>query len=104
MKIISEKQIRAMVRRANRAGAVTIEEMFLTKEQTEKGLQWLQKHKFDSELGYRERAVIEDFSYFTLWSLCQIGQRAYVPAYRVVAKNGDYFAYMYYGGQIRVIL
>ena len=91
----------------------------LTKEQTEKGYNWLMsqwktpkgKERKNNPFGYREQAVLEKFKEFRLidfydasnYYMTQLGIKAYHPYYWVIAEDGSGFQYTLYGGEIHIL-
>lgn len=80
----------------------------ITKQQSDKGLAWLRNAIWTANgkprrttlsncFGYREAAIILDFSHFTFLGVKYwqngIGRFNTSPIYRVYAKNGSYFDY-----------
>lgn len=87
----------------------------LSKEQQQKGIEWLRKvtYKLNGELrktqvlGRIERCIIDEFKYFRcvgLYNLSDNNYDQYVPIYRCIARDGSYFDYICkMWGEIEVI-
>ena len=88
----------------------------ITKEQTQKGIQWLKNYCWTKSgrprqaknvvFGYRERAILLQFSKFRFTGLFRASENSYdfyTPIYRVYAKNGAYFDYTTDRGKIEVV-
>lgn len=120
--IISEQEIISMrsFMNSNKDAAREIfnvwndNELAISQEQGQKGYdflmdQWKSKtgrERKNNPFGYREQAILENFSHFTLKSLydnSKYGQSAYyLPLYSCTAKDGNSFEY-YYDGEVHII-
>lgn len=64
-------------------------------EQSQKGLEWLRDKRRYRKLSDFQRAVVNDFSHFTLAGFEDVGRLVafFVPVYTVHALNGKQFSY-----------
>lgn len=118
--IIQEREIismRSLMNRNKDAATAIFEawndnELAISHEQTDKGYsflldQWKSKTgkvRKNNPFGYREIAVLENFSHFTLKSLYNAGNAYvdnYLPLYCAIARDGSGFEY-YYNGEINI--
>lgn len=117
--VITESEINLIRNRANKyqeAPKIELEYpgLELTPEQTKKGYDYLMdqwksptgKVRENNPFGSREEAILENFDRFTLVDFYDAGNayhKSYVPYYRVYSKDGDYFEYAYYGGEVHIL-
>jgi hypothetical protein len=115
--LITENQVRVLVKRANECGddvtswdSVLHENNILTEEQCQKGLDWFKKNKNRKTLrnmgGFECKCIFES-SWHTahLVGLINIGRVTpfYVPSYGYNTEHG-YFEYFIQGGEIFITL
>lgn len=78
----------------------------ITPEQTQKGLNWLQKNRrrkiLKNAFGPAEWRILDNFSRFKFVGLRWLWNRHSSPVYRVVAKNGGYFDYRLERDEVKV--
>ena len=112
-KKITEQEINLIKRRLNN-NKLSITKLYgrawkITKEQTIKGLNYLQNQwktpkrleRKTNPFGYRETKVIENFKSFELTGFfdranqlqSELGIKFFVPVYKVIDKKGNYFEY-----------
>lgn len=82
----------------------------ITGAQTDKGLTFLRKYAKKNDWGYRENAILDNFSHFTVSGFHNIatpaqsryGMKPHVIDYTVHDKEGDTFDYYYSGGKVNI--
>jgi len=121
-KRLTEREVLTLKRRANANkfvdadwDAIINSEHGITREQTVKGLKWLKsqwksplgRERKHNPFGSREQEILKRFSHFefvgfiddaTMYQI-EAGIHNYKIIYRVVARGGDSFEYVPYGGQ-----
>ena len=117
---LTEREILLLKARMNRGEDVDLsvlheqEEIEITKEQTQKGYDWLMNQwktprgleRKNNPFGYREQYVLEGFKKFYLVDFYNIGNiyhNYYTPVYRTESESGEYFDYILKGGEINII-
>ena len=88
-----------------------VEEIKITPEQSEKGLNWLLnklqtptgKERKNNPFDYWQEQIIRNFESFTLCDFYNIGNFVpfYVPVYTIYGNGGDSFSYYVQGGEIK---
>lgn len=74
---------------------IEVEKPRIEEKQTAKGLEWLRDRRNKKYFSDSDRAIVANFSHFTLEGFEDIGDRGafYVPIYRVHALDGSSFSY-----------
>lgn len=83
----------------------------LTQAQNNKGYRFLMNawktprgvERTNNPFGYREWTILEKFREIKLIDVYSPRGNYYYPYYRVYAKDGDSFEYVYYAGQIHIL-
>lgn len=116
--LITESQMKTLLLRKNKGekfdeGIFWDGEIFLTKEQAKKGLDWLMnkyktptgKERSNNPFGYREQLALEQAEKIRLVGFHDAGNffhSFYVPLYEVYGTT-QYFQYYVSGGKINIV-
>ncbi len=117
--VITESEIKLLCKRMNAGEGMDVSGIWnncvdLTADQNKKGIDFLMNQwktpkgiqRKNSPFGYREEAVLENFTGFELagfYDISKWGGRSYlIPLYNCVGKNGDAFQY-YYDGEVQIV-
>ena len=117
--VINEKHILLLRRRLNEGERIEINfwdnPIDITREQTEKGLNFLinqdktpkGKIRQNSVFGFRERNILENFSHFTFSGFKNISKYGqipnFAPVYNVHSKDGYSFQYYYDFVEVNIV-
>lgn len=114
--LLTEREIQTIKNRVNnKAVEVSFDkEYLLTPEQNQKGYDWIYNQyktprgieRKNNPFGYREQAVIDNFSHFTWSDIYDTGNSYhswYAPVWTMYAKDGNSFSYYVSGGECNII-
>lgn len=93
--------------------AMSDKNLLLTEAQNKKGYDFLMKQRFtptgkerlNNPFGYREQAILDNFSHFELKDWYNAGNAYmdyYLPLYECVSLDGNSFEY-YYNGKVNIV-
>jgi len=93
--------------------AMSETELLISDAQNQKGYEFLMDQRFtptgkerlNNPFGYREQAILDNFSHFTVKDWYNAGNAYndyYLPLYECVSKDGNSFEY-YYNGKVNIV-